>query len=161
MPLKSPYVSKRGRLKEMRYEVNSLYYQHSEHSELVFLRERGPLPFTVLNVVFKAHKLVDMYANWTYRSGNRYTLPAYEYGVTLEPNNFQMPAYHRLDIGIDFRAKTRKKGDDYTVTFGVYNLYGRRNPIYLQRSQDVYQRPTLKLTSVFPVLPSVRYTRWF
>lgn len=115
----------------------------------------------VLNVVFKAHKLVDMYANWTYRSGNRYTLPAYEYGVTLEPNNFQMPAYHRLDIGIDFRAKTRKKGDDYTVTFGVYNLYGRRNPIYLQRSQDVYQRPTLKLTSVFPVLPSVRYTRWF
>lgn len=115
----------------------------------------------VLNVIFKAHKLVDMYANWTFRSGNRYTLPAYEYGVSLEPNNFQMPAYHRLDVGIDFRAKTRKKGDDYTVSFGIYNLYGRRNPIYLQRDHDVYHRPTLKLTSVFPVLPSVRYTRWF
>lgn len=115
----------------------------------------------VLNVIFKAHKLVDMYANWTFRSGNRYTLPTYEYGVALEPNNFQMPAYHRLDIGIDFRAKTSRKGDDYTVSFGVYNLYGRSNPIYLQREQDVYQRPTLKLTSIFPVLPSIRYTRWF
>ena len=82
----------------------------------------------MLNVIFKAHKLVDMYANWTFRSGNRYTLPTYEYGVALEPNNF---------------------------------LYGRSNPIYLQREQDVYQRPTLKLTSIFPVLPSIRYTRWF
>ena len=114
----------------------------------------------VFNMVYKAHKLVDMYANWVFRSGNRYTLAAYEGGVRLEPYNYQMPAYHRLDIGIDFRAK-HKKGDDYTVSLGVYNLYGRRNPIYLQRDQDVYQRPTLKLTSVFPVLPTIRYSRWF
>lgn len=115
----------------------------------------------VFNVVYKAHELVDFYANWVFRSGNRYTLAAYEGGKRLEPNNFQMPAYHRLDVGIDFRAKTKRKGDDYTVSFGVYNLYGRRNPIYLQREQDVYQRPTLKLTSVFPVLPTIRYSRWF
>ena len=114
--------------------------------------------------MYKAHPLVDIYATWTLRSGNRYTIPLYGYYMgteSLYPNNFQLPAYHRLDVGIDFRAVSARKGRDYIVTFAVYNLYGRKNPFYISIVEDVYRRPTIKMTSIFPILPSVRYTLYF
>ena len=118
----------------------------------------------VINGVYKAHPLVDIYATWILRSGNRYTIPLYGYYMgteSLYPNNFQLPAYHRLDVGIDFRAVSARKGRDYIVTFAVYNLYGRKNPFYISIVEDVYRRPTIKMTSIFPILPSVRYTLYF
>jgi hypothetical protein len=118
----------------------------------------------VINGVYKAHPLVDIYATWTLRSGNRYTIPLYGFYMgteSLYPNNFQLPAYHRLDVGIDFRAVSARKGRDYIVTFAVYNLYGRKNPFYISIVEDVYRRPTIKMTSIFPILPSVRYTLYF
>ena len=119
----------------------------------------------VLNGVYKAHPLVDVYATWTLRSGNRYTIPLYGYyymtGESLYPNNFKVPAYHRLDVGIDFRAVSARKGRDYVVTFAVYNLYARKNPFYISIVEDVYNRPAIKMTSIFPILPSVRYTLYF
>lgn len=119
----------------------------------------------VINGVYKAHQLIDVYATWTLRSGNRYTIPLYgEYYMgreSLYPNNFQVPAYHRLDIGIDFRAVSARKGRDYVVTFAVYNLYARKNPFYISIVEDVYNRPSIKMTSIFPVLPSIRYTLYF
>ena len=99
------------------------------------------------------------------RSGNRYTIPLYDgygfYGESLYPNNFQVPTYHRLDVGINFRAKSVRKGRDYVVTFAVYNLYGRKNPFYITLTKDVYNRPSIKMTSIFPVLPSIRYSMNF
>jgi outer membrane receptor for ferrienterochelin and colicin len=119
----------------------------------------------VFNSIYKAHRLVDMYATWTYRSGNRYTLPQYEIEgdgrSAYVPNNFQLPAYHRLDLGMNFRAKTKNKGHDYTVSFGVYNVYCRRNPVFIRYSEDVYDRPIVRMTSVFPILPSFRYSMSF
>ena len=119
----------------------------------------------VLNGVYKAHKLIDLYATWVLRSGNRYTIPLYDgygfYGESLYPNNFQVPTYHRLDVGINFRAKSVRKGRDYVVTFAVYNLYGRKNPFYITLTEDVYNRPSIKMTSIFPVLPSIRYSMNF
>lgn len=119
----------------------------------------------VINGIYKAHQLIDMYVTWTLRSGNRYTIPLYGdqyyHGESLYPNNFQMPTYHRLDAGINFRAKTAKKGRDYIVTFAVYNLYGRKNPFYMTLTEDVYNRPAIKMTSIFPILPSIRYTMYF
>lgn len=115
----------------------------------------------VLNGVYKAHHLIDIYFTWTLRSGNRYTIPLYEYNEPLFPNNFQVPAYHRLDAGINFRAKSLKKGRDYIVTFAIYNLYGRKNPFYISLAEDNYFRPIIKMTSIFPVLPTFRYTVFF
>ena len=119
----------------------------------------------VINGVYKAHRFIDIYATWTLRSGNRYTIPIYgSYYMgreSLYPNNFQVPAYHRLDVGIDFRAVSARKGRDYVVTFAVYNLYGRKNPFYISIVEDVYNRPTIKMTSIFPILPSIRYTMYF
>lgn len=119
----------------------------------------------VLNGVYKAHELIDIYVTWILRSGNRFTIPSYGCyylgSESLYPNNFQLPAYHRLDAGINFRATSARKGRDYIVTFAVYNLYGRKNPFYITLTEDVYSRPAVKMTSIFPVMPTLRYTLYF
>lgn len=45
-------------------------------------------------------------------------------------NNARMPVFHKLDLSYS-RTKTTAKGHERTLTFGVYNLYGRRNPFYV------------------------------
>ena len=115
--------------------------------------------------MYKAHELIDIYVTWILRSGNRFTIPSYGCyylgSESLYPNNFQLPAYHRLDAGINFRATSARKGRDYIVTFAVYNLYGRKNPFYITLTEDVYNRPAVKMTSIFPVMPTLRYTLYF
>lgn len=119
----------------------------------------------VVNGVYKADKFIDFFATWILRSGNRYTIPLYgdyyTHGESLYPNNYCLPVYHRLDIGINFRAKSVRKARDYMVTFAVYNLYGRKNPYLISITEDVYNRPVIKHTSIFPILPSIRYTLYF
>lgn len=129
-----------------------------------------------VNAIYKAHELINIYANWTYHTGNRLTLksyyspseinttqnkvPQYAFKESSSPNNYEFPAYHRLDIGIDFKATT-KKGHDYLVSFGCYNVYGRKNPIYATIEPSAYGGLGIRLTSVFPVFPSFRYTMFF
>lgn len=118
-----------------------------------------------LNLVWHMHALIDFYANWTYRTGNRFTLQTHypDYGTFSSTglNNFQMPDYHRLDIGFDFNAVTLRKGRHYCVGLGVYNLYGRKNPVYAEITTDVYNRPQLVYTSLYPIIPMLRYSMYF
>ncbi len=126
-----------------------------------------------VNLIYKAHELINIYANWTYHTGNRLSLKSYyvpeDYvddmllfpiNGSSSPNNYQFPAYHRLDIGIDFKA-TNRKGHDYLVSFGCYNVYGRKNPMYVTLEPYAYGGYAIRLTSVFPVLPTFRYTMFF
>ncbi len=126
-----------------------------------------------VNLIYKAHELINIYANWTYHTGNRLSLKSYyvpdkyvddlalyDINGSASPNNYQFPAYHRLDIGIDFKA-TNRKGHDYLVSFGCYNVYGRKNPMYVTLEPYAYGGYALRLTSVFPVLPTFRYTMFF
>ncbi len=76
------------------------------------------------------------------------------------PNNYSFPAYHRLDIGIDLKA-TNKWGNDYLVSFGCYNVYGRKNPMYAEIEESAYGGYGLRLTSVFTAFPTIRYTLFF
>ena len=124
----------------------------------------------VLNAIFKADRLIDIYSTWTYRSGNRWTLHSHYYNTSTNgdgivqpssPYNFQFPDYHRLDLGINFKGKTRRRGNGYIVGFSVYNLYGRKNPLYAETIKNSYNKMEIVLTSVFPCLPSFRYTQKF
>ena len=48
------------------------------------------------------------------------------YGIT----NVSLPAYHRLDLGINFR-KTTKRGFERILEYQyLYNAYCRMNPLY-------------------------------
>jgi outer membrane receptor for ferrienterochelin and colicin len=120
---------------------------------------------------------IDLGITWIYGTGNAVTLPLekyisistypepYFYGRWIETfdhrNSYRMPAYHRLDIGINFRKAT--KWGDRVWSFGAYNAYNRKNAFYLQFDQEYSntgQFPTtvLKQYSLFPIIPSISYS---
>ncbi len=114
-------------------------------------------------------KWIDMGFVWVYGTGNavtlgleRYLSPGTEGGgfynsVTHieERNNYRMPAYHRLDVGINIHTKMKRH--ERTWSFGLYNAYSRRNPFFLYFGFDNNGNQQLRQVSLFPVIPSVSY----
>ena len=73
-----------------------------------------------------------------------------------------MPAFHRLDLGVNF-SKERERGIR-TWSFGVINAYGRQNPflLYFSESENAPEGSSLrqlKQLSLFPFpIPYVKYS---
>ena len=76
-------------------------------------------------------------------------------------NSSRMPAYHRMDIGINFRKD--KRWGERVISTGAYNAYSRLNAFYLyiddkwdyetgDRAKALYQ------VSLFPIIPYIRYS---
>ncbi|WP_319482625.1 TonB-dependent receptor [uncultured Draconibacterium sp.] len=129
-------------------------------------------------------KKFDIGLAWVYGTGNATTLGAQDYSAMLPGmdnyysggaityyggrNSYRMPAYHRLDLSMNFH-KQKKRGVR-TWTVGVYNAYSRQNPFYLywgSKREDAItpegehyttSKPALKQVSLFPFIPSVSYT---
>lgn len=130
-----------------------------------------------LNISFR-HKFngrIDAYAAWTYHSGDRATVPTqYVNGPSFpeipdsnepeliygKPNNITLPAYHRLDVGINFR-RSIKRGFERIWNVSVYNAYCRMNAFYtrIEHLPDGSFRG--KGIGVFPIIPSFSYTLKF
>ncbi len=133
---------------------------------------------------YKVSDQIDISATWVYCSGNAATLSLQEYaqaqeaandyagidpegwnGYLTQPggrNNFRMPAYHRMDLGVNFHKKLRHCSR--TLNVGVYNLYNHKNPYMIYESHEhTYQQYNAALVklSIFPILPSVSYTLKF
>lgn len=117
---------------------------------------------------------VTAMAAWTYHTGNRVTLPRhYAIRPTIPdgnmivdpgfiydtPNNFSMPAYHRLDAGFDFH-RTGRKGRRHTWNLSVYNAYCRFNALYVAVHQEWWDDSTFTARSwgAIPIIPSFSYT---
>ena len=143
-----------------------------------------------LNLSMRLHlsKKTDMYAAWTFRSGNRMTLPTqyvmfatmpgsnaywidnfYYYGNTggynphrrdfiyERPNNIAMPAYHRLDLGFNFRHTT-KHGHERIWNLSVYNAYCHMNTMWTSIKEDDNRQLYVKCHGYIPIIPSFSYT---
>ncbi len=109
---------------------------------------------------------------WVYGTGNAVTLPQSSYkGVPFNPwdyfvgkeiefygdrNSYRMRGYHRLDIGYTTTKKT--KWGERSWTIGVYNVYSRRNPFFMDLGQEEGTGdPKFIQYSLFPVIPSIAY----
>jgi len=88
-------------------------------------------------------KRLSVSANWTYHTGKPFDAPAarYTYGNSIVPyydgkNASRYPHYHRMDMGIEWKNKPRKRYES-SWTFSVYNLYNRKNAnsIYFKQAQ--------------------------
>lgn len=146
-----------------------------------------------LNVVVM-HKLsskVELTGTWTYSSGNRLTLSLENYdeldnGASPghswndEPgsvdyftkrNNYQMPAYHRLDLGINI-YRPKKKGRMGIWNVSIYNVYSRMNPFMAYKTTKYVtswetgspvskQIPKFRQIGIMPIIPSITYTYKF
>lgn len=121
----------------------------------------------------------DIYGGWTYRTGSRMTMAdqgidpsIYEVGdgygnlyeryhydeIYTEPFGVRMPAYHRLDIGMNFR-KTTKRGNKGIWNLSVYNAYCRMNPIAAEIYADTDTGDYVgKSYGIIPIIPTVSYT---
>lgn len=127
--------------------------------------------------VYEISKRVEISGDWVYGTGNSISMPLYKYqsaplsedqgfwgGQTMyhygTRNNYRMPSYHRLDIGINLTKKT-KRGFERTWNISVYNAYSRKNPYFIYPTTDNAGNDVFKQISLFPVLPSFTYNLKF
>ena len=136
-----------------------------------------------LSVTQKLGKKTEMYAGWTFHSGNRMTLPdqiiakpdgydgydGYDYiAIYTSPNNAILPAYHRLDVGFNFH-KTTRRGNEAVWNLSVYNAYCHMNAInaYVSLKYDQEHPGSDPLSSYsemqgwIPIIPTFSYTLKF
>ncbi len=128
-------------------------------------------------LMYRANDKWSLSATWIFNTGIAITVPLEQYisvrhilyAPTLyEPqyfthntiqyfqyrNNYRLPPYHRLDIGATYT--TEKKGRKRILAFGIYNVYNRQNPFFVQF--DYYKNPpTLYQYSIFQIMPFVSY----
>ncbi|HEY0057126.1 MAG TPA: carboxypeptidase-like regulatory domain-containing protein [Pedobacter sp.] len=110
--------------------------------------------------------------SFTYATGNAYTKPESRYllgGNIINEygafNGSRMPAYHRIDLSLTYKSKLNKRFAS-ELSFSVYNIYNRQNPIYIYFDAEgslEQQRVTIRPKSValLPVLPSLSYRLLF
>lgn len=117
---------------------------------------------------------ISLYAAWTYHTGNRVTMPVgytiqpnipgdygYSYDYIFDhPNNYSLPAYHRLDIGANFRHTTHH-GREGIWNVSLYNAYCHLNTMYVKVRLDDNNNFHLKSYGYIPIIPSVSYTLKF
>ncbi len=79
-------------------------------------------------------------------------------------NSYRMPAYHRLDISLNWE-KQKKRGIR-TWSFSIYNIYNQKNAyfLFLDYDRPEYEQPgknypiALYKFTLFPIIPSVSYS---
>lgn len=117
---------------------------------------------------------ISLYAAWTFHSGNRVTMPVgytiqpnipgdnkYSYDYIFDrPNNFSLPAYHRMDIGANFHHTTRH-GKEGIWNVSLYNAYCHLNTMYVKVRLDDNNKFQIKSHGYIPIIPSVSYTLKF
>ena len=124
---------------------------------------------------------IAAYAAWSYHSGNHVTVPvqmtqtpdvpdgrpphANLPGDMIEdrmyvfdiPNNYRLPAYHRLDVGFDFHHTTRH-GHERIWNVSVYNAYCHFNSLFVDIHQNDKGQFSIRNHAYIPVIPSFSYT---
>ncbi|MDP2721142.1 MAG: TonB-dependent receptor plug domain-containing protein [Bacteroidales bacterium] len=129
----------------------------------------------VLNYQFT--ESVDISLTWVYGTGQALTLPVAKYYLPVvfpgaledkyleeiyiytSKNAFRAKAYHRMDIGINFK-KTKIWGERIW-NVSIYNLYNRQNPYsyyFSGYSNGNSGKVELNQQSLFPFIPSISYS---
>ncbi|MBX2904071.1 MAG: TonB-dependent receptor [Chitinophagales bacterium] len=129
-------------------------------------------------LMYEISKHWKVSGTFVFSSGQRTTMPTSFYLHEGNPhfvygkrNWYQLPAYHRLDLGFTYIIP-HKRNYYSDITVSVYNVYNRLNPyfIYLDSKGDLNAekgedgkvnksnfRFTAKQVSLFPVLPSITW----
>lgn len=114
--------------------------------------------------MYKLNDNWDLNACWKFNTGQALTAPSAKYQIDNryyyyynERNGYRAPCYNRLDIGANYTIKKQKYTSQWS--FGIYNLYNRRNP-YMMGFENDSSLPSgiqaYKL-SLFGIIPSISY----
>jgi outer membrane receptor for ferrienterochelin and colicin len=127
-----------------------------------------------LSLVHKFNERTELSGTWVFGTGNAITLPTstyqslnydwedgpldhddYNLNDSSKRNEYRMPAYHRLDIGLS-RFKKTNWGERRWV-FGIYNAYNRANPFYMAVGINEKNQKNFTMYSLFQIIPSISY----
>jgi len=118
-----------------------------------------------LYAMYELTKKLSLSAVWVFSSGRVYSEPVSRYFVEKNivneygaVNNKRMPAYHRLDVSMEYEWLQRKHFD-LSLHVSVYNAYNRKNPYFLYYTTDAdLKRFSIQMNKeivqTFPILPS-------
>lgn len=104
-------------------------------------------------------------SNFIFQTGQptSYPVSQYEYNnITVANFNFRnanrLPAYHRLDVALNYTPKPKKKGYQSYWVFSIYNVYNRKNAssITFRQNRNTGTNEAVQL-SIFGIIPSVSY----
>jgi len=144
-------------------------------------------------LTYKINDKIDIGATWVYGTGISVTLAQQRYlpinrinsfieeqqntnevyyfggGGSVEyygkRNNYVLPAYHRLDLSINFTKKVKYGTRTWNVS--IYNAYNRWNAFYVDFNGGLmgqYYNPNKRQLikySLFPIIPSISYNYKF
>ena len=103
--------------------------------------------------------------NFVYQSGRPVTYPVgtfrfsnADFVVFSDRNDFRIPDYYRLDLGINIEGNHRKNKLAHSFwTISVYNVLGRNNPYSVFFVTDNGEVKALQ-SSIFAIpIPSITY----
>lgn len=126
-------------------------------------------------LTFTPSKRFDATANWTFMSGEAFSLPDqiypdFDQNLLVRPNsaftssnftyyyttwnNYRLPPIHRLDVGVNFN---RYRGKHYmrTWSLGMFNAYGRPNVMFVMLEESDDGRLQLKGVNVLSFVPYI------
>lgn len=115
--------------------------------------------------MYEINDRVNVSAIWTYQTGNAVTFPSGKYEVEgqtvflyTERNGYRMPAYHRLDLGVNFLLKETNSFIS-ELSLGLYNAYGRENAfiITFDESETNPDQIVATQTALFKYVPSISW----
>ncbi len=107
----------------------------------------------------------DVGLNFAYQTGRPVTYPnalsEYQgifYPVYSNRNGARIPDYHRLDISATYILGADSYWE-HSLTFGVYNVYGRNNPysIFFRQDFDTGQPQAVQLSIFAAPIPFITY----
>ncbi|MEZ4908802.1 MAG: TonB-dependent receptor plug domain-containing protein [Saprospiraceae bacterium] len=113
---------------------------------------------------YKITDKTNLFVDFVYGSGNPYTLP-----VQLTPdgqliydevNNWKLPAYKRMDIGVEILLNNEKFQQNINISFyNILSVFGTKNPLYVTFSNidNTLSIDNFKYVYVFPFIPSFSY----
>jgi len=130
-----------------------------------------------INLNYRFNEKWDIGTIWLFGSGLPISLPSEKYYAPQLPfqndksstnhsvnissiNGSRMPAFHRLDLGINYARK--KKQTERLWGLGVINAYGRQNPFFIYYKSDNEnnsQQRTWEQLSIFSFpIPYIKYS---
>ncbi|MCF6359912.1 MAG: TonB-dependent receptor [Cyclobacteriaceae bacterium] len=100
-----------------------------------------------LNFNYDIALRVTLSSNFIYSSGipfstptNFYLFDGNEIPIYGDKNNSRLPNYHRLDFSARFILnKNLSNKFRHSITVSVYNIYGRKNPIFINFNKSISQ----------------------
>ncbi len=103
--------------------------------------------------------------NWIYYTGDAVTFPSGKYlidgsliNLYTDRNGSRMPDYHRLDLGVTYQFKPRKRWNS-DINVSAYNAYDRKNAysISFRESKTAPGTTEAVRLALFGIVPSITW----